>query len=153
ELAKTDDKGQDEKVLIEVDDPGNESRYSIRLPEKGQYKIRVHAYKYQGGGNYTLQVQRFQASPLTVGKPTVGTFNCEGKSYYHFQGTKDQILIPQLKGTLPQAWKILDVKGREMSGWAGTIHLEEEGESHLVVSGPPDYRYDLLVREGRQRDL
>ena len=44
ELARTGDK--DDKVLLEVDDPGNESRFAIRLPEKGQYKIRIHAYKY-----------------------------------------------------------------------------------------------------------
>src|SRR5206468_248730 len=82
ELARTEAK--DDKVLIEVDDPGNESRFSFRLPEKGQYKIRVHAYKYQGGGNYTLTVRRFQASPLEVGKPLIGTFDREGKSYHYF---------------------------------------------------------------------
>src|SRR2546421_12638408 len=38
ELAKTGEK--DDKVLLGMDDPGNESRFSIRLPEKGQYKIR-----------------------------------------------------------------------------------------------------------------
>src|SRR5271168_2741473 len=37
---------KEEKVLLEVDDPGNESRFSIRLPDKGKYEIRVHAYKY-----------------------------------------------------------------------------------------------------------
>src|SRR5262245_8891109 len=34
ELAKAD--GKDDKVLLEVDDKGNESRFSIRLSEKGQ---------------------------------------------------------------------------------------------------------------------
>ena len=43
ELAKTGK--TDDKVLLEVDDPGNESRFSIRLPEKGQYRIRIHAFK------------------------------------------------------------------------------------------------------------
>src|SRR5437667_1130217 len=57
ELAKAGAK-DDDKVLLEVDDPGSESRFSIRLPEKGQYKIRIHGFKYQGGGNYTLAVQR-----------------------------------------------------------------------------------------------
>src|SRR5436309_983153 len=50
ELSRTEK--TDDKVLLEVDDPGNESRFAVRLPEKGQYKIRIHAYKYQGGGNY-----------------------------------------------------------------------------------------------------
>ena len=71
ELARPNGK-DDDKVLLEVDDKGNESRFSVRLPEKGQYRIRVHAFKYQGGGNYTLHVRRFQAQPLAVGKPAIG---------------------------------------------------------------------------------
>ena len=64
ELAQTGAKA--DKPLLEVDDPGSESRLAIRLPAKGKYEIRVHAYKHQGGGNYTLRIQRFQAKPLTV---------------------------------------------------------------------------------------
>src|ERR1700740_657767 len=64
ELARTGEK--DDQVLLEVHAPGTESRFSFRLPEKGQYKIRIHAFKYQGGGNYTLRVDRFQAKPLAV---------------------------------------------------------------------------------------
>jgi hypothetical protein len=151
ELAKTGEK--DDKVLLEVDDPGNESRFSIRLPEKGQYKIRIHADKYQGGGNYTLRVQRFQARPLTVGKPLIGAFDRQGKSYHYFHGRKDQILIPDLKGASSEAWKMLDFKGREMKDWAGTVLIEDSGECYLIVSGQPDYRYDLLVRQARQQEM
>src|SRR5262245_19194570 len=144
ELARAVAGAKEDKVLLEVDDPGNESRFSIRLPEKGQYKIRIHAFKYQGGGNYTLRVRRFQAKPLVVGKPVIGTFDREGKSYHHFQGVKDRILIPQLKAASSEAWKLLDVKGREMMGWAGTVLVEDSGECSLVVSGHPEHRYDLL---------
>src|SRR5436305_13742186 len=42
----------EDKVLFEYDDPGNQSRFSFRLPDKGKYKIRVNAFKFQGGGNY-----------------------------------------------------------------------------------------------------
>ena len=62
QLAKTGEK-DDDKVLIEVDDPGNESRYMIRLPEKGQYKIRVHAYKFQGGAITSSTCSDFRRSP------------------------------------------------------------------------------------------
>ena len=151
ELAKAGEK--DDQVLLEVDDPGNESRFSIRLPEKGQYKIRVHAYKYEGGGNYTLKVRRFQAKPLAVGKPLVGTLDREGKGYHYFQAVKDQILIPELMGASSEAWKILDFKGREMADWAGSVLIEDSGECSLVVSGNPDYRYDLLLREARRQEL
>ncbi len=152
ELARTGEK-DDDKVLLEVDDPGNESRFMIRLPEKGQYKIRIHAFKYQGGGNYNLAVQRFQATELTVGKPLLGSFDREGKSYHYFQGVKDQILIPQLKGASSGVWKMLDFKGRQMTDWAGTVLIEEGGEGCLIVSGQPDQRYDLLLREARRQEL
>ena len=48
ELARGDEK--DDKVLLEVDDPGSESRFALRLPAKGKYSIRIHAFKFQGGG-------------------------------------------------------------------------------------------------------
>jgi hypothetical protein len=152
ELA-TDEGAKEDKVLLEVDDPGNESRFAIQLPDKGKYKIRVHAYKFQGGGNYMLKVQRFQAKPLTVGKPLIGAFNRAGKSYHYFQGVKDQILIPELKGVSPEAWQLVDFKGRVMKDWAGTVLMEESGESYLVVNGQPDYRYDLVVRAARPHNL
>ena len=111
ELAVKGDK--EDKVLLEVDDKGSDSRFSFRLPERGEYRIRVHAFKYRGGGNYVLNLRRFQAKPLEVGKPVVGAFDNEGKSYRYFQGTKDRILTAELKGTPSNAWKVLDRKGRE----------------------------------------
>lgn len=151
ELARTGK--PEDRVLLEVDDPGNESRFSFRLPEKGQYKIRIHAYKFQGGGNYTLWIQRFQAKPLTIGQPAIGTFDREGKSYHSFPGVKDQILIPELKGASSEAWTLLDFKGRQRKDWAGTVLIEDSGECCLVVTGPPDHRYELLVRKDRRHDL
>jgi hypothetical protein len=152
ELARAGEK-DDDKVLLEVDDPGNESRFSIRLPDKGRYKIRIHAFKFQGGGNYALQVQRFQARPLVVGKPFIGTFDREGKSYHYVQGVKDQILIPRLSGAPAGAWKMLDTKGREMKDWAGTMLVEDSGEYCMIVSGHAEYRYELVVREARRQDV
>jgi hypothetical protein len=88
-----------------------------------------------------------------VGKPVIATFDRAGKSYHYFQATKDQILIPQVKGTSAEAWKLLDFKGRPLTDWAGSVHIEDNGECHLILSGPPDYRYDLVVREARGQDL
>lgn len=151
QLAQTEKK--DDKVLLEVDDPGLESRFAVRLPAKGQFKIRVHAYKFQGGGNYTLRVQCFRATPLTVGKPLVGTFDRTGKSYHYFQGVKGQVIIPELKGASSRAWQFLDYQGRELTGWEGTVLLPDSKEDYLVLSGQPGYRYDLLVRTARQLAL
>src|SRR5262249_17453379 len=91
ELTQTDAK---DKILQDVDDPGRESRFAFRLPEKGKYEIRIHAFKYQGGGNYNLRVQRFLAKPLTVGKPVSGTFDRDGKGHHYFAVARDQILVP-----------------------------------------------------------
>jgi hypothetical protein len=144
---------KEDKVLMEVDDPGGESRFSFRLPEKGQYKIRIHGFKRQGGGNYTLQVRRFQAMPLGLGKPSLGTFDQEGHAYHWFQAVRDQILIPDVKGPPGRVWKMLDIKGREMSDWNGTVLVQQSGEHSMVLSGQPGQRYELLVREARRQDL
>ena len=98
------------------------------MPDKGQFKIRVSAFKSQGGGNYTLSVRRFRAEPIAVGKAALGIFDREGKAYHFFQGTKDQTLIPELKGAASGAWVVLDPKGREMAPWAGSVHVEYAGE-------------------------
>src|ERR1051326_361163 len=60
--------GLDKVLLTTTDDLGarNDCRFSFRLPENGRYVIRVHAVKHQGGGNYGLNLSRFQASPLVV---------------------------------------------------------------------------------------
>jgi hypothetical protein len=141
------------RLLAEVDDPGSESRFAIRLPEKGKYEIRIHAFKYQGGGNYTLRVQRFQAGAVTAGKPVVGTFDRDGKGYHYVTAVKDRILVPDVKGASSEAWRALDFKGREARGWAGTIPVEDDGDCYVIVSGQPDQRYDLVVREARRNDL
>lgn len=151
-LSQTIGKDQD-KVLFDVDDPGNESRYMIRLPEKGQYKIRVHAFKNQGGGNYNLAVRRFQATPLAVGKPLIGSFDSEGKGYHYFQSDRDQVIIPQLKGAPAEAWTLLDSKGQVVGPWAGSVLIADGGECCVVVSGQPEYQYDLLIRAARRREL
>jgi len=80
-LARTGTK--DDKPLLEVDDPGSESRFAVRLPDNGKFEIRVNAFKFQGGGNYTLRVQ--------------GEFlgGSSGSSWWEFLGTP-----PLLFGTV-----------------------------------------------------
>ncbi len=151
-LARTVGKA-DQIVVADVDDPGTESRFMIRLSEKGEYKIRVRAFKDAAGGNYRITVRRFQATQLDAGKSTIGVFNDDGKSYHYFKGVKDQILVPYLRGTGREAWSMLDFKGREMETWAGSALVEESGECCLIVSGQPEYRYDLLLREARRSAL
>lgn len=151
ELAVKQD--TDEKVLTEVDDPGNESRFATRLAKAGQYSIRIHAFRYQGGGNYTLQVQRFRAQPLEAGKATVGAFDRTGKGYHVFVAKKDQIVIPDLKGGAGATAALLDPKGRVLGGWAGASLLEAEGEHYVLVTGPADNRYDLTLREARRHEV
>ncbi len=150
-LSRRDAK--DEKPLIEVDDDGSESRFAIRLPSKGKFEIRVNAFKFQGGGNYTLQVQRFRASPLELGKPLVGMLDRQGKGYHYFPGVKGRLLVPELRGASSDELQILDSKGRKTKGWQGTAVLEETGEAYIIVTGQPHQRYDLVLREAQRHKL
>ena len=151
ELATKFD-GQD-KLLFAVDDEGSEARFAFRLPEKGEYKIQIHAFKYKGGGNYSLRIRRFQATPLVVGTRLIGTIDQTGKRHHYFQGKEDQILIPELKGASSRSWEMIDVKGRQMSHWSGTVRIENDGVHSLVVSGRAGNRYEILIRESHQRTL
>ena len=150
-LARRDAK--DEKPLVEVDDTGSESRFAIRLPEKGKFEIRVNAFKFQGGGNYTLHFQRFRASPLELGKPLVGLLDRQGKGYHYFPGVKGRLLVPELRGASSDQLQILDSKGRKTDGWQETAVLEESGESYIIITGQPHQRYDLVLREAQRHDL
>lgn len=144
---------QDTTIVPDVDDPGTESQFMKRLPEKGKYKIRVSAYKNQGGGSYALRIRRFQPKPLDLDATLLATFDGEGKSYYYFPGVQDTILIPALKGWSAKSWHLLDFKGREIADWEGTVLIEKTGECCLVVSGQSDNRYELIVRQAHQRVL
>lgn len=149
ELAKAT--GGDDKILITVDDDGSESRFSTRLPAKGEFKIRVHAFKYKGGGNYTLRLRRFQAKPVEIGKTMIGTFDRNGRSHHYFRAKKDQILITRLVGSSSRAWEMLDTKGRRLTGWSGTVLIEDAGENSLVVTGGAGNRYELKIDSARVR--
>lgn len=144
---------KDDRPLGEVDDPGSESRLAIRLPNAGKYEIRVNAFKFQGGGNYTLRVQRFQAGAVKVGEPVVGTLNQDGKGYHYWTIAKGRLYVPQLLGGVSAAWTMLDAKGRELPNWSGTSVAETDGEGYMIVSGEPNQRYDLVLREARMHDL
>ncbi|MGO9110721.1 MAG: hypothetical protein ACLP9L_15985 [Thermoguttaceae bacterium] len=144
--------GDKEEKFFSIDDPGSDSRFAFRLPEKGHYAIRVHGFEFKGGGNYALNIRRFHAQPLEVGKPLVGALDRSGQSNLYFTGVKDRTLIPDLKGAAG-SWTMLDFKGRDMASQFGTVLIAEPGEHYLVLTGRPDNRYELLVREARHHDL
>jgi hypothetical protein len=48
---------------------------------------------------------------------------------------------------------MLNTQGGALDNWSGSVLVEKAGECYLVVTGRPDYRYDLMVREARQQDL
>lgn len=58
-----------DEVLFSNDNEGSSSHFRHRITKAGKYKIRVHAYKMKGGGNYRLSVQRYNAKRLEMGKP------------------------------------------------------------------------------------
>ncbi|MCA9271274.1 MAG: hypothetical protein KDA41_22480, partial [Planctomycetales bacterium] len=151
ELATPGEK--EDKLLLTVDDEGSESRFAIRLPETGEYKIRVHAFEYKGGGNYSLQVRRFQATGAAIGKTVVGTFDRNGRGHHWFDAKKDQIVAVGLAGAQSGQWELLDVKGRRADVWANAAAMDDDGAYSLIVSGAPGARYELSIREAQQREL
>lgn len=140
-------------ALIEVDDPGSESRFAFRLPATGKYEIRVNAFKFQGGGNYTLRVHRFAAAPAEVGKRAGGTLDRDGRGYHRIAAKRDTVLVPSVTGIGADALRVLDHKGRELRLWNGAVTVEADGELSVLGFGPPNQRYELLVREARRREL
>jgi hypothetical protein len=142
--------GEDGKVLLSVDDKGSESRFVMRLPAAGKYVIRVHAYKFKGGGNYTLRVRRFQASALAVGKESVGAFDRAGRGHHWFVAKRGQVLSVGFKGGASRGWEMLDPKGRRIRGWNYSVKIEDDGEHSLVISGSAEGKYELTVHEARQ---
>jgi hypothetical protein len=142
----------DKVVVAEVNDEGIESRFSIRLPEKGQYSIRIHAFKFKGGGNYTLNVRRFKAQPLGIGKAVTGSLDAAGQASFYFEVAKDRLILPELKGA-SGPWRMLDPKGRDLPSWSGAVLTEEAGEYTLMLSGPAQSRFELLLREAQRQDL
>jgi hypothetical protein len=141
----------DAKPLVEVDDDGSQSSLALRLPADGKYEIQIHAFKFQGGGNYTLEVRRFMAEKIAVGQSATGVFDRQGQSHYYFDAAAGQIFVPTLRGG--DAWQMLDAKGRALSGWAGTVAVDEAGQCYLVLSGRPGYRYEITLREGTMKAL
>lgn len=149
ELATGEEK--EDKVLLSVDDDGSESRFSYRLPGDGEYKIRVHGYEFKGGGNYSLTLRRFTAAELTIGKRIVGSFDPQGKSHHHFQGTADQVLTVDVIGV--GSWEVLGVKGNPLAKWLTSVRCEHKGEYSLVLTGKPGSRYEVHVRAADQKAL
>ncbi|MEK6237126.1 MAG: hypothetical protein N2C14_20650, partial [Planctomycetales bacterium] len=144
---------EDDEVLLKVDDEGSESRLAIRLPAAGKYRIRVHGYKFKGGGNYTLRLMRFVAAPLTVGTSLVGTFDRQGRAHHYFPATKDAFLVPDLQGVSSGGWELLGIQGEAIDTWSGAARIDRTGEHSLTVSGTPRARYRLLVRKANARVL
>lgn len=142
--------GKEDKVLFAVDDKGSESRFAFRLPAAGTYKIRVHGFKYRGGGNYSLRVRRFQASPLKVGGVLVGTLDRDGRGHHWFAVKRGQVLCVRLTGAPTRGWEMLDPKGRKAEGWAGTVMVADDGEHSLAITGGAGARYEVSIREARQ---
>ena len=139
------------KPLVEIDDDGNQSALAMRLPADGKYEIQIHAFKFQGGGNYALQVQRFQTQPIAVGESAGGVFDQQGQSHYYFAAEQGQIFAPELRGG--SSWRMLNPQGEALSGWASTIVMDKAGEGYLVLRGSPGFRYEVTLREAEVKPL
>jgi hypothetical protein len=142
---------KDGKSLVEADDEGSESSVATRLPADGQYAILVHGFQFHGGGNYTLEMQRFAAQRIEPGKPAVATAGADGAVHLALQADKGQILVPDVQPKVE--WQMFDPKGRPIEAWAGTADVELAGEQFLSFQVPPGTSASVQVRAATQRDL
>lgn len=160
ELVHVAEKGTEDKTLISVDDSGNRSQFAFRLSAKGKYSIQVRAFRNQGGGNYKLSLERFQSQMVKYGQPATGTLNRQGKSYLSFTGKKGEIVRTAWNGEasdsehlLGSTYRLLDPKGRQLTGWQGSVQLVRDGMYTVVLNGTADHRFDAVVRLADQREL
>lgn len=137
---------REDKVLLEVDDEGSESRFSIRLSSGGEYRIRVHAFRYQGGGNYRMDIVRFTTNPLEIAREVTGRFGRDGRAHYYFTTSRGHALVPDARGS-NNTWEIYDPHGRVLQEWNGTVLVEENGEHFFSLHGRAGATYSLILRE------
>ncbi len=142
ELVKVD--GEKEDVLFELDDPGSNCAMRFRLPADGEYKLRVHGYENKGGGNYQLELQQFQATPILINERVLGALDPKGKAHFYFTVEDDSFVSLQLQGaSIGSQFK--DGKGIHLQGWQSLLAFEKGGEKFLELSGAPDARFEFVL--------
>lgn len=147
ELATND--GGEDKLLFSHDDEGSESWFSYRLPQAGEFKVRVHGYEFKGGGNYSLSLRRFKATRARVDEPLVGTFDRDGRSHHFLIGKQDQMLSASGRGI--ESWEVLDTKGRPVAQWSAGLRIENDGEYSVALVGQPGARYELQLHSAKRQ--
>jgi len=143
-----------EEILREADDEGNESFFMIRLTEPGTYHILVHAFMKQGGGRYTLYLDRFESFPLNPNESTVQNFNREGKYCHYFSASKDSYYIPQFSKLGISNWEVFDPKGKRIENiWQDMIPIKITGEHVLMTYGNNTTRFQVTLKPVEIRRL
>lgn len=140
-----------ERLLLSYDDDGSEARFALRLSEDGEHRIRVRGFEDRGGGNYSLQLQRFTAHPCALDEAVVGTFDKDGRAYHYLAASADQMLTVDAQGV--QSWQCLDPKGRPLPVWSRAVTMPHAGEHVLALVGAKNTRYEVTLRSALRRAL
>jgi hypothetical protein len=144
--------GDNENILFSTDDEGSGSQFKFRLPKDGTYIIRVHAFKMQGGGNYNLQVGRYQSRVIEIGQTVSLKLDKKGKSSFCFQSSEREYLVFDLPDSVSH--RILDPNGNEIScDWYDSILTEHDGEYLVEISGVSQRQYQVTVKRAIYNDL
>jgi len=139
--------GPDNKVWVEVDDPGSESWTVFHVPKDGNYEIRVRGFQYKGGGNYSLYIKRYTGTELALNTTQQGIFGENRKQLHFFQAQSGQIVVPYLQGQKLDAWTVFDSKGKPMQYlWESTIPITKDGLYYILLQGEPGNRYSIELR-------
>lgn len=145
----------DGKILVEVDDPGSESRIMLKLVQDGNYEIQIMAFKGQGGGRYELEIVQFMPTTLTINaEPMVGQCKENNKSHHDFIAKQGQILIPKITCSERQRWEIKNPKGELCTNfWHNALTIDQDGLYCLIVYGRADSKYQIEMKEAQVEDL
>ena len=88
--------------MVEVDDPGSESRCAYRFERDGEWKVVIHAFERRGGGNYELNLDRFRPEALAAGEPRSAKLEEDGRAHFRVRPEPGSSFV--LRSYVTRSW-------------------------------------------------
>ncbi len=143
--------GDEKSVLLERDDEGSTSRFVWRVQESGPFEILVRGFEHRGGGNYQLQVERFDVAPARIGEGAKMTLDRTGQGAVWFEGRVGALLSYRAAGV--SSVQLIGPDGHDLSPWYNTVSLPEDGEYFARLRGARRARVHLEFAPALQIEL
>ncbi|MEK7482788.1 MAG: PPC domain-containing protein, partial [Planctomycetota bacterium] len=138
-----------ETIVAQNDDmrPGEKaSRVLVQLTQAEDYRIRVKSFKSTAGGEYTLNLMRFQANTTSVGTRCSGSLKETLCQWYAFEASAGEVYVltaraasfaPNLEVYSPVGENIpLEQPGGGKSGQEGALFRAESAGTYYLRLAP-----------------